>query len=197
MKPSTVPTEYAIPKTMKALGARQSGGAGAGRKAGARNPARRRCWCGSMRSRRSAANRHRDPQARALPAMIDGEAAVQKPRPSPPGHEYMGTIVRPSGPTVGRVPRSVTASQSRCMPGAAPPARAAARALYINLLMPFNYGLAARKGHRAPMASAAFAEYAVNHNVNTMVHVPGRYERRRGDIDRHLRHTSDVMGPRM
>ena len=115
-----------------------------------------------------------------LPAMVDGGLPFHKNFTI--GHEYMGTVVR-LGPAVDeysigdRVTVEVHAGCGRC-------ARCR-QGMYTACL---NYGDLA-KGHRANgfTTDGGFAQYAIN-NINTLVHVPRRYERRGGDPRRHRRH---------
>jgi len=103
-----------------------------------------------------------------LPAMIEGGMPFNKN--FTPGHEYMGTVVKP-GPAVDefkpgdRVTVEIHAGCGRC--------ERCREGMYTSCL---NYGLNygdKDKGHRANgfTTDGAFAEYAVN-NINTLVHVP-------------------------
>ncbi|MDF1591508.1 MAG: zinc-binding dehydrogenase [Desulfobacterales bacterium] len=106
--------------------------------------------------------------ANGLPAMIEGGMPFNKN--FTPGHEYMGTVVKP-GPGVDefqpgeRVTVEIHAGCGRC--------ERCREGMYTSCL---NYGMNygdKNKGHRANgfTTDGAFAEYAVN-SINTLVHVP-------------------------
>lgn len=105
---------------------------------------------------------------KGLPAWIRGGLPFNKE--FTPGHEYMGTVVKP-GPGVddyavgNRVAVEIHAGCGQC--------ERCRMGMYTSCL---NYGLNYEghdKGHRANgfTTDGGFAEYAVNH-VNTLIHVP-------------------------
>ncbi len=105
---------------------------------------------------------------KGLPAWIEGGLPFNKN--FTPGHEYMGTVVKPGAGVdeygIGdRVAVEIHAGCGRC--------ERCRMGMYTSCL---NYGLnygEKNKGHRANgfTTDGGFAEYAVNH-VNTLVHVP-------------------------